>query len=115
MINKDLCSRKAGVEIPPPDWSYDDLLEISRKLTNEEENKWGLVIYQNYVFYMMGTWMYNFGGQILNETKDRALYGTDPASLEGAQFNIDPGAGAQSGSRPVQRIWESSFQRAPII
>ena len=39
-INKDLCSRKAGVEIPPPDWSYDDLLEISRKLTNEDEKQW---------------------------------------------------------------------------
>ncbi len=88
MINKDMFT-KAGVEIPPPDWSYDDLLEISRKLTNEDEKQWGLVIYQNYVFYMMGTWMYNFGGQILNETKDKALYGTDPASLEGAQFNVD--------------------------
>ena len=88
MINKDMFT-KAGVEIPPPDWSYDDLLEISRKLTNVEEKQWGLVVYQNYVFYMMGTWMYNFGGQILNETKDKALYGTDPQSLEGAQFNID--------------------------
>ena len=88
LINKDMFT-KAGVEIPPPDWSYDDLLDISRKLTNVDEKQWGLVIYQNYVFYMMGTWMYNFGGQILNETKDRALYGTDPQSLEGAQFNID--------------------------
>jgi ABC-type glycerol-3-phosphate transport system substrate-binding protein len=70
-------------------WSYDDLLEMSRKLTNADENRWALVIYQNYVFYMMGTWMYNFGGQILNETKDKAVYGTDPLSLEGAQFNID--------------------------
>ncbi|MDE2817845.1 MAG: substrate-binding domain-containing protein [Chloroflexota bacterium] len=87
-VNKDLLTQ-AGVDMPPPDWSYDDLLEMSRKLTNADENRWALVIYQNYVFYMMGTWMYNFGGQILNETKDKAVYGTDPLSLEGAQFNID--------------------------
>ena len=40
MINKDLFTQ-AGVEIPPPDWSYDDLLDISRKLTNEDDKQVG--------------------------------------------------------------------------
>jgi len=88
LINKDWFN-KAGINLPPKNWTYDDLLDIARKLTKPEQKKWGLVIYQNWVFYMMGTYMYNFGGKVLNETKDKALYGTDPKSLAGAQYNVE--------------------------
>ena len=44
---------------------------------------------QNGVHYMLGTFIYNFGGKILNEARDRALYGDDANSIRGAEFDVD--------------------------
>ena len=38
---------------------------------------------------MMGTFVYNFGGKLLNETSDRALYGEDAKSIQGAELDVD--------------------------
>jgi ABC-type glycerol-3-phosphate transport system substrate-binding protein len=38
---------------------------------------------------MMGTFIYNFGGKILNDTRDKALYGDDANSIRGAELDVD--------------------------
>lgn len=38
---------------------------------------------------MMATFVYNFGGKLLNDTKDKALYGDDANSIEGASLDVD--------------------------
>ena len=37
----------------------------------------------------MGTFILNYGGKILNNPPDQALYGNDPNSIRGAEFNVD--------------------------
>jgi hypothetical protein len=37
----------------------------------------------------MGTFMRNFGGKVLNDARDRALYADDAGSVKGAEFNVD--------------------------
>ncbi|MBI3969689.1 MAG: hypothetical protein HY332_00250 [Chloroflexi bacterium] len=38
---------------------------------------------------MMGTYVRNFGGKVLNEAKNMALYGDDPNAIRGAEFGVD--------------------------
>ena len=38
---------------------------------------------------MMGTFMLNFGGRLLNPERTRALYGDDPSAVRGVQFDVD--------------------------
>ncbi len=36
----------AGVAYPTDDWTWDDLVEMGKKITNADENKWGMQIDQ---------------------------------------------------------------------
>jgi multiple sugar transport system substrate-binding protein len=88
LYNRSMFDAK-GVKYPHKDWTMDDLLDISRRLTDAPNGKWGLQIGQNGIHYQFGTFMYNFGGKLLNETRDKAVYGDDAGAIRGAEFNID--------------------------
>ena len=62
---------------------------MCQRLNNPGQNKFAINIGQNGLHYMMGTFVYNFGGKLLNETSDRALYGEDAKSIQGAELDVD--------------------------
>ena len=88
LYNKKLFDAK-GVKYPHKDWTYDEFLDACRRLNDPANGKWAVQVGQNGIHYMMGTFMLNFGGKRLNEAKDRALYGDDPKSIQGAELNVD--------------------------
>jgi multiple sugar transport system substrate-binding protein len=88
MYNKQLFDAK-GVKYPTKDWTYDDLLAICQKLNDPANGVYALQVGQDTIQYMFGTFLRNFGGKVLNETLDKALYGDDPNALRGAEYNVD--------------------------
>ena len=88
LFNKALFQAK-GVKLPHKDWTYDDLLDAARRLTDAPNNKFGIEVGQNGIHYQMGTFILGFGGKRLNDTNDRALYGDDANALRGAELNVD--------------------------
>ena len=88
MINKQLFEEK-GVPIPSANWTYDDLVQISQRLHNPGNNQAGLEVGQNGIQYMAGTFMRNFGGKVLNDARNKAVYADDPLSTRGAEMNVD--------------------------
>jgi len=88
MYNKALFDAK-GVKYPTKDWTYDDLLEICRRLNDPDNGRWAVDIGQNGLHYMMGTYVLNMGGKRLNDAKDRALWGDDANAIKGAELDVD--------------------------
>jgi ABC-type glycerol-3-phosphate transport system substrate-binding protein len=88
MYNKDSFLSR-GVKVPTRDWTYDDLLQACQRLNDPAAGFYAIHVQQNTVQYMMGTFMRNFGGKVLNDTRDKALYADDPNSVRGAEFNVD--------------------------
>ena len=88
LYNKKMFDER-GVKYPHKDWTYDDLLAACQKLNNPSQNTFAINIGQNGLHYMMGTFVYNHGGKLLNEAKDKALYGDDPHSIQGAEMDVD--------------------------
>jgi len=88
MYNKQLFDAK-GVKYPTKDWTYDDLLAMCQKLNDPANNVYAIQIGQNTLQYMFGTFMRNFGGKVLNDALDKALYADDTNALRGAELNVD--------------------------
>ena len=88
MYNKQLFDAK-GLKYPTKDWTYDDLLTMSQKLNDPTNNVYAVQVGQNTIQYMFGTFLRNFGGKVLNDTLDKALYGDDANALRGAEYVID--------------------------
>jgi multiple sugar transport system substrate-binding protein len=86
--NKKLFDAK-GVKYPHKDWTYDDLVETSRRLNDPSNNRFALSITSNNPRQMLGTFITNFGGKLFNASADRALYGDDANALRGAEFDAD--------------------------
>ena len=93
LYNKKLFDER-GVKYPTKDWTYDDLLDMCQRLNDPGQNKFAIEIGQNGLHYMMGTFVYNFGGKLLNDAKDRALYGDDA--------RVHPGR--RAGRRPAPAL-----------
>lgn len=74
---------------PRKDWTFDQFLDTCRRLTDPDNTKWAVELGQNRFYLVFGTHVLAFGGKILNEAKDRAIYGDDPNALRGAEFNVD--------------------------
>jgi multiple sugar transport system substrate-binding protein len=87
-FNKKLFDAR-GVKYPHKGWTYDDLLQAAQRFTDPAGDKYGIQVAQNGLHYMMGTFVLNFGGKLLNETRDRALYGDDPNAIRGVEFDVD--------------------------
>src|SRR5919199_4995045 len=88
LFNKKLFDAK-GVKYPNKGWTYDDFLAACQKLNDPANNKFAVDVQQNGLHYMMGTFVLNFGGKLLNDTKDKALYGDDPNAIAGASLDVD--------------------------
>lgn len=88
MYNKQLFDAK-GVKYPTKDWTYDDLLAICQKLNDPGNNVYAIQVGQDTLQYMFGTFIRNFGGKVINDTLDKALYGDDANALRGAEYNVD--------------------------
>ncbi|HEX2327007.1 MAG TPA: extracellular solute-binding protein, partial [Chloroflexota bacterium] len=88
LYNKKLFDQK-GVRHPHKDWTYDEFLDACRRLNDPADGKWAVQVSQNGIHYMLGTFLLNFGGKRLNDAKDKALYGDDPKSIQGAELNVD--------------------------
>jgi multiple sugar transport system substrate-binding protein len=88
LYNKALFDAK-GVKYPAKDWTYDDLIQSCQRLNDPANNKFALLVGQNGLQYMAGTFLLNFGGKILNPEKNKALYGDDPKSIQGASMDVD--------------------------
>src|SRR5919199_61543 len=78
-----------GVKYPTKDWTYDDLIQICQRLNEPDNNKFAILVGQNGLQYMAGTFLLNYGGKILNPEKNKALYGDDPKSIQGASLDVD--------------------------
>jgi multiple sugar transport system substrate-binding protein len=88
LYNKRLFQAK-GVPFPNKNWTYDDLLQACQRLNDPANNKVAIEVGQNVLHYMGATFLMNFGGKVLSEGRDKALYGDDPLALQGAQFDVD--------------------------
>jgi ABC-type glycerol-3-phosphate transport system substrate-binding protein len=88
MINKQMFQEK-GVPLPSPSWTYDDLVAAAQRLHDPANNKAGIIIGQNGIQYMAGTFMRNYGGKVLNDARNKAIYADDANSTRGAEMNVD--------------------------
>ncbi len=88
MYNKAMFQAK-GVKLPHKDWTYDDFLQACQKLNDPANNVYAVHVQQNGVQYMMGTFMRNFGGKVITDARDKAVYADDVNAIRGAEFNID--------------------------
>ena len=86
-INKDLLAA-AGLEFPADDWTWDDMLEYAKQLTNEENNQWGINLGIINPPYWGASFIHGMGGSVLNETNDKCAL-TDPKAQAGLQFISD--------------------------
>ena len=88
MLNKQIFQEK-GVPLPGPSWTYDDLIQLSQRLNDPAKSIAGAEIGQNGIQYMAGTFMRNFGGKVLNDARNKALYADDTGSVRGTEVNVD--------------------------
>ncbi|KRG09351.1 hypothetical protein ACA30_22220 [Virgibacillus soli] len=85
--NKDLFD-EAGVEYPTEDWTWDDLLAASQKLTKKDGDKivqWGVGVGDWWPLWM--SFMYQNGGGILDEDGNPII--NAPENIEAMQFAVD--------------------------
>lgn len=110
LYNRKLFDQK-GVQHPHKNWMYDDLLDACRRLNDPDSGKFAVEVGQNGLHYMMGTFALNFGGKLLNDARDRALYGDDAPAIRGAEFDVDlhirhrftpPSGAVPAGQRPME-------------
>jgi ABC-type glycerol-3-phosphate transport system substrate-binding protein len=88
MLNKQIFQEK-GVPLPGPSWTYDDLIQLSQRLNDPAKSIAGAEIGQNGIQYMAGTFMRNFGGKVLNDARNKAIYADDNSSVRGTEVNVD--------------------------
>lgn len=74
---------EAGIDYPDETWTWDDLLEAGRALTNEEEGQYGLAmkLSNQEGFY---NFIYQNGGTVLNEDGTSGI--ASPESIEALDF-----------------------------
>jgi multiple sugar transport system permease protein len=90
--NKEMF-RRAGVPLPPPDWTWDDYLQRARALTRDTDgdgvpDEYGTA-FTNYYFYWI-PWIWAGGGDVVSPDGQRASGFLDsPATMEALTFLID--------------------------
>ena len=89
--NKDLFDND-GVPYPELGTSYEQLLDGAAKMTKrtgDETTQWGYNFGYSSLEVNLGSFVLDHGGQVLNEARDKALYGEDQNAIAGAQFYVD--------------------------
>ncbi len=79
---------EAKIPYPTEDWTFDDLLRISRELTKKDET--GRVTQYGFYTWAWKNFIYGFGGALVDDVKHPTkTMLTDPKSIEGMQFYSD--------------------------
>ncbi len=86
-INKDLL-KQAGLDFPKPDWTWDDLVEYGRKLTDPKKQQWGITFDAITPPYWSAAFIQEHGGSVLNSAKDKCTL-TSPEAQQALQFLAD--------------------------
>lgn len=76
----------AGVPYPTPQWTYEDLIDAAKKLTND--NQWGIA-FPNHVRYTWYPVVRQFGGDLLDDTRQNSTIASDPKVREALKFIYD--------------------------
>ena len=84
--NKTLFAR-AGVPEPTEKWTWDDLLDASKRLTKSGENQWGVQITPAFEFNVL-TFIWSAGGDYINKERTKTTL-DEPAAIEGMQYVAD--------------------------
>jgi multiple sugar transport system substrate-binding protein len=81
-----------NVALPKLDWTWDEFLTVAKKLTQgaDLQKQFGVVLFHGGDWQLTGSsWMMNNGGKVLSETRDKALFGDDPKSIQGYEWLTD--------------------------
>jgi multiple sugar transport system substrate-binding protein len=78
---------EAGVAYPTDDWTWDDLVEMGKKITNADENKWGMLSISPWII-TKGNFLFSSDGA--NHSADFKTSKVDtPESIEAWKWNWD--------------------------
>ena len=77
---------EAGLEYPTADWSWDNLREAAKALTDVANNRWGLTYSLWFVPWLY--WVWSNGGDLFNEDETKCAL-TEPAAYEALQYWAD--------------------------
>ena len=83
---------EANVPLPKLDWTWDEFLDVAKKLTkgSEQQKVFGVVLFHGADWQLTGSsWMMNNGGKVLNEARDKALFADDAKSLQAFEWLTD--------------------------
>ncbi len=86
-VNKTLLA-EAGLDLPEPDWTWDDFLMYAQALTDEEKGQWGVLDAHLAPPYWGCSFIHGAGGTVLNDAYNKCTL-TEPAAIEGVKFPHD--------------------------
>ena len=85
--NKEMFD-KAGVPYPTDDWTWDDFLDIAKKLTTRDDK--GRITQYGFYGWAWKNFVYGNGGALVDDVKNPKKSLLDiPESIEGLQFYVD--------------------------
>lgn len=86
-VNKDLLDA-AGVPFPTAGWTWDDLLDAGKKLTDESKQQFGIHFAPISPPYWSCSFIHGAGGTVLNDAKDECTLNSAEARA-GLQWIVD--------------------------
>jgi multiple sugar transport system substrate-binding protein len=75
VYNKTLFAQ-AGVPLPGPDWTWDDVLDAAKRLTAPDKNQWGINGSFGHGVFFASVWAN--GGEVLDKDRTHTLYAGPP-------------------------------------
>jgi multiple sugar transport system substrate-binding protein len=86
-MNTDLLEA-AGLTAPTPEWTWDDLLEAAKALTDEASGQYGVMFAPPSPPYWSTSFIHGAGGTVLNDARDQCTLDSAEA-MEGLQWIVD--------------------------
>lgn len=76
---------KAGIPLPRADWTWDQFLDTTKRLTKQDGSQWG------YWYHAWQHWMWSAGGDVMAQNKEGKWQSklADPKTVEAFQFVAD--------------------------
>lgn len=97
--------KKGGVPLPTDKWTWDDLADDARRLTDEAQGQWGLLDDGPSGGFSMGSYLGPWGGEWIDATETRTQITSSP-SMQALQYwydlwfkhKVNPVPGSYQGS-----------------
>jgi len=86
-FNKDMLQKK-GVDLPTDDWTTDDFVKLSVKMTDKENQIYGSNYFPN-TYYDFCSLARTFGGDDLSSDGKKFTLATDPKAVDAAHWATD--------------------------